>query len=194
MSNDPETKPTAIDCTTLIKLFGPPPILSYEKLDLYNAKMAQYLACIGPEDFVVLMLARDLADCDWGILRLKRHKVLTIERKTAKRLEYQKSRTRHSTPKEPPEKPAEGQERLFELAWNVDVSADDVVEGLKRSEEGLNHAQGLEDGIDYFEHLDRLLTVDLTGFLNQRVRDYCIGNISSRWAANGANVCGAGGL
>src|SRR5450759_1830072 len=33
---------------------------------------------------------------------------------------------------------------------------------------------------------------DLTAFLYQRDRDYCIGMISSRWAANGANVCGAG--
>jgi hypothetical protein len=32
------------------------------------------------------------------------------------------------------------------------------------------------------------------GFLNQRIRDYCIGLISSRWWAKGANVCGAGGL
>ena len=30
----------------------------------------------------------------------------------------------------------------------------------------------------------------LTAFLYQRMRDYCIGMISSRWAANGANVCG----
>jgi homogentisate 1,2-dioxygenase len=30
--------------------------------------------------------------------------------------------------------------------------------------------------------------VDLTDFLNQRDRDYCIGMISSRWAAKGANV------
>jgi hypothetical protein len=35
---------------------------------------------------------------------------------------------------------------------------------------------------------------DLTDFLNQRMRDYCIGMISSRWRAKGANVCGAGGL
>jgi hypothetical protein len=37
-------------------------------------------------------------------------------------------------------------------------------------------------------------TTDLTDFLNQRDRDYCIGMISSRWWARGANVCGAGGL
>ena len=35
---------------------------------------------------------------------------------------------------------------------------------------------------------------DLTAFLYQRMRDYCIGMISSRWLAKGANVCGAGGL
>jgi hypothetical protein len=35
---------------------------------------------------------------------------------------------------------------------------------------------------------------DLTDFLNQQVRDYCVGNISSRWFIAGANVCGAGGL
>src|SRR5450756_2391015 len=34
----------------------------------------------------------------------------------------------------------------------------------------------------------------LTAFLYQRMRDYCIGMISSRWRAKGANVCGAGGL
>src|ERR1700680_4232427 len=35
---------------------------------------------------------------------------------------------------------------------------------------------------------------DLTAFLYQRMRDYCIGMISSRWAAKGANVRGAGDL
>jgi hypothetical protein len=35
---------------------------------------------------------------------------------------------------------------------------------------------------------------DLTVFLDQRMGDYCIGMISSRWRAKGANVCGAGGL
>ena len=39
-----------------------------------------------------------------------------------------------------------------------------------------------------------LLDPDLTAFLYQRDRDYCIGMISSRWLAEGANVCGAGGL
>ena len=39
-----------------------------------------------------------------------------------------------------------------------------------------------------------LTATDLTAFLYQRMRDYCIGTISSRWAAKGANVCGAGGL
>ena len=34
---------------------------------------------------------------------------------------------------------------------------------------------------------------DLMGFLNQQIRDYCIGNISSRWFVTGMNVCGAGG-
>ena len=43
--------------------------------------------------------------------------------------------------------------------------------------------------------LRRTLTVpDLTAFLYQRERGYCIGMISSRWCAKGANVCGAGGL
>src|ERR1039458_8078281 len=35
---------------------------------------------------------------------------------------------------------------------------------------------------------------DLTAFLYQRMNDYCIGMISSRWRAKRANVCGAGGL
>ena len=34
---------------------------------------------------------------------------------------------------------------------------------------------------------------DLTAFLYQQMRDYCIGMISSRWWAKGAKVCGAGG-
>ena len=40
----------------------------------------------------------------------------------------------------------------------------------------------------------RLGQSDLTAFLYQRERGYCIGMISSRWCAKGANVCGAGGL
>ena len=34
---------------------------------------------------------------------------------------------------------------------------------------------------------------DLMDFLNQRIKDYCIGNISSRWFITGMNVCGASG-
>ena len=41
---------------------------------------------------------------------------------------------------------------------------------------------------------ERLTDRDLTAFLYQRERGYCIGMISSRWCAKGANVCGAGGL
>ena len=40
----------------------------------------------------------------------------------------------------------------------------------------------------------KLAKSDLTAFLYQRERGYCIGTISSRWCAKGANVCGAGGL
>jgi hypothetical protein len=39
----------------------------------------------------------------------------------------------------------------------------------------------------------RLHQRDLTAFLYQRDGDYCIDTISSRWAAEGANVWGAGG-
>jgi hypothetical protein len=39
-----------------------------------------------------------------------------------------------------------------------------------------------------------ILDAGLTTVLYQRDRDYCIGMVSSRWAANGADVCGAGGL
>ena len=41
--------------------------------------------------------------------------------------------------------------------------------------------------------LSKAFSFDLTAFLYQRMRDYCIDTISSRWAAAGANVCGAGG-
>jgi hypothetical protein len=45
---------------------------------------------------------------------------------------------------------------------------------------------------------DRLQSIargtDLTDYLNQRDRDYCIDMISSRWWADGAKVTGAGGL
>ena len=45
---------------------------------------------------------------------------------------------------------------------------------------------------DYLDHV--VVFGALTAFLYQRMRDYCIGMISSRWTAKGANVCGAGGL
>ena len=41
---------------------------------------------------------------------------------------------------------------------------------------------------------NRFAAIDLMDFFNQPDRDYCIGMISSRWLAKGANVCGAGGL
>jgi hypothetical protein len=47
---------------------------------------------------------------------------------------------------------------------------------------------------DINKRLKERASADLTVFLYQRDRDYCIGMISSRWWAKGANVCGAGGL
>ena len=39
----------------------------------------------------------------------------------------------------------------------------------------------------------KLMGCDLMDILDQRIRDYCIVSISSRWFVTGANVCGAGG-
>ena len=50
--------------------------------------------------------------------------------------------------------------------------------------------------IEQLQEEDKIVedSFDLTAFLYQRERGYCIGMISSRWCAKGANVCGAGGL
>jgi hypothetical protein len=46
-----------------------------------------------------------------------------------------------------------------------------------------------ENGEDAGVQTEKVVSLsDLTDFLNQRDRDYCIGMISSRWWARGANV------
>ena len=45
------------DLAVLMRLFGPPPLLSHEKFEHFEEMMNKFIACMRPEDFVVFKCA-----------------------------------------------------------------------------------------------------------------------------------------
>lgn len=167
MSQQLQSQPTLIDVAELKKLFGPPPILSTESKQNYEAMENCFIEAIQPEDFVVLMLVKDLAVSECEILRLQRHKTWAIDRGFRKRLKNQEirkavheRRTREMASRaEDLKKATTEADRLAELEYAVDDVVGDVNRTLDAAAEERDHAQGLEDAFEYYERLDRALSV-----------------------------------
>jgi hypothetical protein len=69
----PDTAP-AVASTTMLDLFGKPPVLLSEDVNLYEALLARVVAAARPRDPFEWMLLKDYADLAWEILRLRRAK------------------------------------------------------------------------------------------------------------------------
>lgn len=112
------------DLATLIKLFGPPPLIGTEKLERFGEMMNQLLACIGSEDVMVAYLIYEAAIETWRIMRWKRYQALMIQRcdRVTRNFEAQRAKRKEQRNEEldsPPEliKGAESeQDRSFALA------------------------------------------------------------------------------
>src|SRR5262245_15843733 len=88
-----KSKTRGPDLSKLKKLLGPPPVLSSESLDDYNAVFSRLMEAMKPEDFVLAMLVADLADSTWEMRRYKRHKVLLAE---SKRIEKERRAAKYA--------------------------------------------------------------------------------------------------
>lgn len=164
MTNEVQTASRATDLEQLEKLFGPAPVLSTESVEAYEAIMTRCFESVNPRDFIEKLLTRDVVDASWEINRYMRHKNLAIERKFRVRIEYEERRAkeeaqkphayRHPLNEKQPEKDFD---RLNELECVFHESVDDVDKIVLRKPADLDHARALEDGIKFYEKLDRLL-------------------------------------
>src|SRR5262249_38759502 len=80
MTTDLQKVSPAADFAELKKLLGPPPVLSSEDANAYYAILARILKSLGASDFIEQIIAKDLADATWEMIRYSRHKALAVER------------------------------------------------------------------------------------------------------------------
>jgi hypothetical protein len=163
---------TATKLVRLHRLCGPPPVLSSEDPKSYEELLISLLECYKPRDVMAEMLIRRLADEEWEINRYTRHKTLLMERRFRARLAFQAYREKAAQEGKEAlaKKVAERRSGPFTLPEEAleDVIAD-VDAALLRPAQELEHARALEVGIEYYEHLDRLLNaafVRRTAILN----------------------------
>jgi hypothetical protein len=169
MRNDLQTTSTnANDLADLKELFGPPPVLSSEDSNAYDAVMVRFVESIKPKDFIEQMFIKDLTDSTWEIRRYSRHKALLVEREfdaLAEEAEQdeeaqqdqqteQKDQTEQHEQTRQADSPTQ-YERWLELAEVVEYDVDEIV----APPEELVQAEALESGIGYYERLDRLMGV-----------------------------------
>jgi hypothetical protein len=144
----------------LERLCGPFPVLSSEDRNAYEELLLSFLEHYRPRNFMAEKLVRHLADEEWEISRLRRHKVLLIERRFRTSLAFQAHREKatredkaalaKNLAQQPPGQLILPEQVLEDVIAKVDAS-------LLRPAEELEHARALEVGIVYFERLDRQL-------------------------------------
>jgi hypothetical protein len=152
-----------LDLTIIHSILGPPPVLSNENAEAYNAMLLHYMKSLQPQDFLLQMLVKDLADADWEALRIKRHKAWAIERRNqiARQIEARHSaaveRKRIADSKK--EKPETEQDKLQHLEREVNGLSANVVKAvdhLKTPSRDIELSTAMEEAISYYERLDRL--------------------------------------
>jgi hypothetical protein len=146
------------DAENFNNLMGPPPVLSSENREAYDALMKHFVECFAPQDFMGRLLVKDLVDSVWEEIRLKRHKALLVERT---RFKIAKIRVRHGIQSRPKNVSAEEvstaeQERAYTLESKIQSVVTDVDEVLNQVPSELDDARSLQHGIGYYIQLDTL--------------------------------------
>jgi hypothetical protein len=163
MSDEPKSKAVATN-SALAEIFGPPPVLSTENVEAYNAMLAYCSNSVKPRDFIEQMLIRDTVDASWEIRRYLMHKNWGIERKFRDRIKYEAKRETESAGRkrqlfagQPEQEPRESPEleRVFELECDIDGSIEDI-DRISQKPDELDHARALENAIEFHEKLDKL--------------------------------------
>jgi hypothetical protein len=165
MTIDNKVSGNGVDLATLIRLFGPPPLLGNEKLEHFGEMMNRLIACMSPEDFVVSVFVYQVGIETWCGMRWRRYQTLMIKRwegavrdfeaQRAKRKEQRKAEQR-----DPPEliKEAENEsDRNFALdvvRHKVCIDCETAVESDKETD----LVVAVERGIDRLQKVELFIS------------------------------------
>jgi hypothetical protein len=69
-------------------LFGPPPLLSTEKIDRYDAMLRAYWEVIQPQDMIEAFWVKDLTDIRWEMQRMRNLKTRLIEKPKKEKFKF----------------------------------------------------------------------------------------------------------
>jgi hypothetical protein len=163
MPNDDSPKYSLADSKIL---FGPPPVLSSENPEHYDAMWNQLTAHFTPIDIIELMLVRNLADANWELRRYLRHRTLSVERRFRQSREFQEKRAEGIKMRHDEEirrlaqkmgVPADDFLQMCQLDSQMDQILPDIDEIFNRVATELEHAAALESAIEYHERMERLI-------------------------------------
>jgi hypothetical protein len=70
----------------VVVLLGPPPLLSTEDPQVYHDLLSRVVRVAAPRHMIDWILVRDFVDLTWEIQRIRRYKVMVIERERASQI------------------------------------------------------------------------------------------------------------
>jgi hypothetical protein len=169
MTQELQEKPTPYYLLVLIeikKLCGPPPILSSENAKAYDTMLFRLIESLKPHDFLDGLLIKQVVDNEWEKIRLGRHKILQMERGHRQHLESRRIKAAAQSKQaqarsEPPADAAHAALKEFEAT-------------MLQSPTEADYAEALERGIDYAEHLDKMLNAAIAR------QDYALQRLEQR--------------
>lgn len=155
----------ACDLTVLIRLFGPPPLLSHEKLEHFEEMANRFIACMRPEDFVISALVYQVCIETWLGMRWTRFQALMINRweTTKRKLDAKRrnvSERRKAEQKDPPELFKEATieiVRATEFLPSLDKVYEDCLTSLAIAEE-MDLVAAFEHGIDTLQKVEPFIS------------------------------------
>ena len=152
------------------EFLGPAPVLSTEDDKHYDEIWRKLIECFTPQDFMELLLVRQVQNETWKLLRYTRHQTVAIDRRFRQSLEFQAQRTKEQKARretvaqelaQQSGRPATDFARLLHLYGTIESSVPDVDDILLRAPTELDHNRALEAGIGFHEQLDRLINSTL---------------------------------
>jgi hypothetical protein len=145
---------------------GSAPVLSTEESKHYDEIWEKLIECFTPQDFMELLLIRQVQNETWKVMRYTRHQTVAIDRRFRQSLEFHAQRMKERKARreflvqrlaEQTGGPATELAKLHELSDTIESSVSDVDDILFRTPTELDHNRALEAGIVFEEQLDRLI-------------------------------------
>ncbi len=147
--------------TTLLRLFGPAPVLSSEDRAQFDQVLESLIGCFLPKDFMEQTLVWELALATWETARIARNKTASVEGKFLERLAHQGKRSKAKAEHDEaialeraPGQAVNDLERscaLEDMVWGSVKTVDDI---LDRAAAEREQAIAFEQTFDYYERLD----------------------------------------